>query len=640
MTHVSRAALPLLYCISLAWAVHAGKDFNWDQFNYHLYTADLLWRSRWQQDYFAASVQSYLNGVSYLPFYAMVRLGLPDWLISLLLATAHFANVVLVWKLLDALLPAAIAHRTALRLVGSAHALATPIFLLTLGGSFNDPVGSALVIGAVYLVVAGPLQRGARAALAIGALLGLAAGIKLTNGVFAPAIAVVMLLHERAARPAPRQALAQLLAFGSGGALGFLALHGFWSARLWQEFGNPFFPFFNGVFRAPDYLPVNLHDTRFLGEGLIGIALLPWKMLRSETWVYNEAAAPDLRVAALLLVVLAAAPLALWRWRAATPARSPALRSSLAFVALAYLLWALSSRIGRYAMPIWLLCGPLAVALAARTWHRRPDAVLLGASLALAAQVYLNYQNDVTRWTSVPYAGRWHDLTLPAEVTQQPAVFIGTATQTLSFLSLYLHPGSGLASIAGQHTQPVGDRMRPRLAQLLRHPRKFLVLNGSLPEADAPKLRPQAHLLAPYGLRVAGACLTGKLRMDRGGVGKGGPDNDSRFTFFHFCPLSDLDAAAHANALAAVAQFDPLFERVERQCPRQFDPPGLQSVLTGPGNTVRSYFNSGTALYTENKGVYAGAMRTLAPRLLGDAQALLAGAAFDCPPPVVFRYLH
>ena len=198
MTHVSRAALPLLYCISLAWAVHAGKDFNWDQFNYHLYTADLLWRSRWQQDYFAASVQSYLNGVSYLPFYAMVRLGLPDWLISLLLATAHFANVVLVWKLLDALLPAAIAHRTALRLVGSAHALATPIFLLTLGGSFNDPVGSALVIGAVYLVVAGPLQRGARAALAIGALLGLAAGIKLTNGVFAPAIAVVMLLHERA----------------------------------------------------------------------------------------------------------------------------------------------------------------------------------------------------------------------------------------------------------------------------------------------------------------------------------------------------------------------------------------------------------------------------------------------------------
>ena len=101
-----------------------------------------------------------------------------------------------------------------------------------------------------------------------------------------------------------------------------------------------------------------------------------------------------------------------------------------------------------------------------------------------------------------------------------------------------------------------------------------------------------------------------------------------------------LDTQAVTNALAAVAQFDPLFERVERQCPRQFDPPGLQSVLTGPGNTVRSYFNSGTALYTENKGVYAGAMRTLAPRLLGDAQALLAGAAFDCPPPVVFRYLH
>ena len=61
---------------ALLWTVVAGKDVNWDLLNYHYYLplrAAATGAS--QQDFFAASAQSYLNPVGYLPFYLMVSSG-------------------------------------------------------------------------------------------------------------------------------------------------------------------------------------------------------------------------------------------------------------------------------------------------------------------------------------------------------------------------------------------------------------------------------------------------------------------------------------------------------------------------------------------------------------------------------------
>src|SRR5205085_11458735 len=58
--------LPAVICA--LWAVHAGKEVNWDQLNYHYYLPFELVAGRLSQDFFAASAQSYLNPVGYLPF--------------------------------------------------------------------------------------------------------------------------------------------------------------------------------------------------------------------------------------------------------------------------------------------------------------------------------------------------------------------------------------------------------------------------------------------------------------------------------------------------------------------------------------------------------------------------------------------
>ena len=67
-------ALPAALCAT--WTVLAGKDVNWDLLNYHYYVPYQLLAGRLEQDFFAASAQSYLNPVGYLPFYLMVVIRL------------------------------------------------------------------------------------------------------------------------------------------------------------------------------------------------------------------------------------------------------------------------------------------------------------------------------------------------------------------------------------------------------------------------------------------------------------------------------------------------------------------------------------------------------------------------------------
>jgi hypothetical protein len=65
--------LPAVVCA--AWSLYAGKDVNWDLLNYHYYLPYELLGMRLEQDFFAASAQSYLNPLGYLPFYLMVSHG-------------------------------------------------------------------------------------------------------------------------------------------------------------------------------------------------------------------------------------------------------------------------------------------------------------------------------------------------------------------------------------------------------------------------------------------------------------------------------------------------------------------------------------------------------------------------------------
>src|SRR5262245_22068315 len=79
-------AIPGALCA--AWTLLAGKDVSWDLLNYHYYLPYELLGGRLSQDFFAASGQSYLNPVGYVPFYLMAS-GWHSVAASVALALAH-----------------------------------------------------------------------------------------------------------------------------------------------------------------------------------------------------------------------------------------------------------------------------------------------------------------------------------------------------------------------------------------------------------------------------------------------------------------------------------------------------------------------------------------------------------------------
>src|SRR5262249_41014709 len=83
--------------------------------------------------------------------------------------------------------------------------------------------------------------------LLAGTLLGMSMGLKLTNCMFVLGLAVAWLWRFNFS---VRYFGGGIMA-GLGIILGFLIVDGWWAWRLWTEFQNPLFPFYNEIFKSP-----------------------------------------------------------------------------------------------------------------------------------------------------------------------------------------------------------------------------------------------------------------------------------------------------------------------------------------------------------------------------------------------------
>eukprot|EP01034_Spumella_vulgaris_P041104 gene41104-50870_t len=180
--------------------------------------------------------------------------------------------------------------------------------------------------------------------------------------------------------------------------------------RMWSVFGNPLFPQFNDLFRAPLAAPIGIGDTGWIPKGLaekllwpfiftvqprrtIEIFIVPliWPMLYLA---FGWLALALLRRATARIPLAPASPLA------------PRVRYTLLFMALAYLVWLNLFGIYRYLMPLEVLA-PLALWLIvqhlsahwAEAPRRRAARLAAGALLlaAVAGQVHGNWGH--ARWT-------------------------------------------------------------------------------------------------------------------------------------------------------------------------------------------------------------------------------------------------
>lgn len=409
-----------LGCLLLgaAVSVRLGQDGNWDLMNYHISNVHAVMAGRLDIDLIPAGLQSYFNPTLDFFYVLLARgpLASQPRLLAATMGLFYGGLVFVALRLAWALLPARpLSDRLVLTAVVTAAATTGAATVPQIGTTLNDIPPALLVLSGLLLAL-GPIRAGARTRWAgplplarmagIGALFGLAGGLKLTAIIFAPACCLALLLVAR-----PRPWFALCLAFSLGWAIGFLVPAGWWGWQVWQRFGSPTFPLFNALFQSPWYPPESFFDARFLPRTTLEWLAYPfwWITLRHPARP-AELHFRDPRLALMLLAIVAVILAGMWRrLRGVVPGgpTRPAWRADRRFVfgflALGYVIWLTGASILRYAVVLEVL-GVIVLALTViaacdRLPRGRLAALVVVPVLCLAIMLWTRPMN----WGRVPY---------------------------------------------------------------------------------------------------------------------------------------------------------------------------------------------------------------------------------------------
>lgn len=285
-----------------AFSLHLGQDVNFDLLNYHYYVGYAFLHGRTFSDLAPAGSQSFQPPLLHAFHYLGIA-HLPPRLFGFLLGALHGLNLPLVAALGLVVLGRSDPRAGPLALLAAALAGAGPAAVSLVGTTFGDNLVSLPALLALVLLLRAADSDAPRLLLAAGVLAGIATGLKLTMAAYHLGLAAAALVLFR---HGPRLAR-QLAALGFGSLLGFLPSAGFWDYELWRRFGNPVFPFANGLFRSPYQSPESFRDARYVARSAYDL-LRPFvdtALGRAERFM--EIGMRDVRFLLLLLAALAAA---------------------------------------------------------------------------------------------------------------------------------------------------------------------------------------------------------------------------------------------------------------------------------------------------------------------------------------------
>ena len=476
--------------VTLAALAYKGQDRNWDLRNYHLYNPSALVDGRYGEDIAVAQMQSWHNPAIDLPFAAMVRAGWPGWIVSLWLALPAFLAILFALRTIDLCWPEQRSRwRTA---IGAVVAATGASVLPSIGTTFNDAVTAAGALAALWWIVDSTGRRGVWATwLPAGLMVGVAAGFKLTGSIYCIGIGVAAIACGRL-REMPARTLATL----AGGIVGALASAGPWALVLWNEHGNPLFPYFNQIFESPDALALPYNDTTFIPHGIDAL-LVPFHLLLNSAR-FSESKLADPRV---LLGLVALALLVRDAWRRHASGDTARLRVAFvaAFTLASFASWVALYGIYRYLFAVEIVCSLLAVVAAFRWWPARWPrwALLIPLAIVLAA-------------THRPRWGRHDSFTTPMVDVRFPELPPGTmivtsTTHPVAHAIPYLPKDVPAIALANRFMAPDRcTRLQARAEQRVRAHEGPLFLLKEVFNQDPD---PVAERYRDYGLEKTGACL-------------------------------------------------------------------------------------------------------------------------------------
>lgn len=636
-----------LACVALAVVVSylLGKEMMWDTLDYHFYAGFSALHDRFGRDYFAAGTQSYLNPYVYAPFYGLARTDLPAVWVASVLAVIQSGILWLTYELAVAIGPR---DDTRLRLAAGSCAallaLANPILIDQLGSSFADITTAEIVLAGWLLLIQVLRAPSAPRLIWAGLLLGIASALKLTNALHALAACVMLPFLATTWRGKTRLSLGFIAALG----VGFAAVAAPWAIRLEQHFGNPFFPLLNDIFHSPHLPAVALPDFRYVPGSLAEAMARPFAIALPLAFVHDEYASPDVRYVLLLVLALVAAAVWAYGRYAGGPKSGSAIGGKTAtgkgFVPLAcaflvdWVLWLHLSGNGRYFLAMACVAGVLAVVLACRLLAERRGALwILLATIFIVQGVQLSFGTQYR--VSLPWdGGPWFEVSVPAALHDRPELYLMIGEESESFVAPYLAKGSGLINLDGDYALRPDGANGSRVSALAREYAGHVrvgVMSGEF-QLSRPRTLPDLEhandTLASFGLRADTTdCATvtvRDMRLPRREVLPGTlpidlPQLKGKLLQVRVSPVGYLvtcrvvaDPASRRALTAAERQPDLVFDRMENQCPRLFQPPHAATQVYGssrdgylwmrkyPGTNLTAVLSRGSLSLTD--GVRGG----------------------------------
>jgi len=430
------AVLAASVALGGALSVALGIDSNYDLRKYHVHNPWAALNDRLGTDFFAAGTQTYYQPLLDIPYYLLATGWLNDFprVVTFLMgvpAGLLFAlTLFCVWTVLGTVRGIGLVTRHAWTALAGFFGLTSAPVIFQIGSLTNEVQTAVLVVGAVAALLHWR-RRPVAAAAASGALLGLAAGAKLTALLYTPTFLLAFLL---ACGWGWRERARVFVVFSCAWWVLFLAAYGWWGWALWRATGNPMFPFFNNVFRSELLPAVSFNDPWFRPASWREALFYPFYWV--NTRAVSESFCTDTRYLFTQTCVCVTALFALLRFLAARGRRNVAGAAAggvasrvfrepriAAFFALflcgSYVFWEKQFSILRYTVPLSVFLGLLVVlalayaAGALLSGERRARTLLITSALLFFCAV-----GAVT--TRYPHWGRLRGCRAVFEVGQLP----------------------------------------------------------------------------------------------------------------------------------------------------------------------------------------------------------------------------
>ena len=562
---------------SIVRTLIGGQDLNFDLQVYHYYLGYSAFVDRFALDFLPAGFQGYQSPIPYMLLYWLDSVGTPPFINASLHAAIQALNLIFLLLLARSLVGENATGRdrvtvVALWLLGAI----TPAYWHLVGTSYADLLTSVLVLAGLWLIASRPTLTG----IAIGAILaGAATGLRIHNAIYVVGLFCALALVRF---PARQDRLRALAVFCPAAFAGWLLCFVPWAQRVYREFGNPLFPFYNAVFRSADFPASNLPLTSFVPENLHDLLTLPFRIASYGYWIYVEGRVPDVRPALLLGCLAAFGIQRLFRRSGDAPA-IPARRFILVFFAASALLWLVTSSNGRYGIAVFLLAGPVCGVLLCRLLPFRYALAAIAAVVAWQGLVQAMVFRE-SRVASTPWASRYFEWNLPERYRREPATFLSLGLQTASTFAPQVHPESSHVNLVGQYTPRIDDGGSERIRRIIARPQRriygvfdFEYTQTGAPGAESIKTYFRDHLrlwgldftdepCEPVSLR-SGSEKRAWLRRFAALTVHAIPPS------FLVCELRPAAPAEQARAVAELRSFAARLQRFGAACPQQFGKP-------------------------------------------------------------------